>query len=114
MALTSPSSTYFRPGQCCTVLLQAFSPNEQCQEPDKCPEDGLFNFTVVCGVPPGQQAVVPAVVGLPPQDDSSTTGRSVYLQMDFEWLLLGVIEDRQWLCPGMCTSTRQACSGSSR
>ena len=63
--------------------LQAFSPNEQCQKPDKCPDDGLFNFTVVCGVPPGQQAVVPAVVAHPPQDDSSTTGRSVCLQMAF-------------------------------
>jgi hypothetical protein len=73
-----PTGSYTNRCQLCSLLLQAFSPNEQCQKPDKCPDDGLFNFTVVCGVPPGQGTVVPVVVAHQVQDDSTAAGWLTY------------------------------------
>jgi hypothetical protein len=69
-----PSGPYSQTLPALQPAPQAFSPSEQCQKPDKCPDDGLFNFTVVCGVPPGQEAVVPVVVAHVPQDDSTAAG----------------------------------------
>lgn len=53
---------------------QAFSPNSNCSMPGDCPDGGAYNFTVLCGVPAGDQAVVPAVLAQPPQNDDSSTG----------------------------------------
>ena len=49
-------------------------PPSNCSSADSCPSGSLYNFTALCGVPPGTQDVVPSVIGLEGGDDDDSQG----------------------------------------